>query len=63
MKKATHWITVNEQDYEQLEWYLFNDCEDWYTPEDGEIALVNPGHVLLCTLGDLGIEVYDVKKH
>ena len=62
MKQATHWCSANPEDMPQLEWYLLNDCEDFWEPESGEIAMVNPGHVLLCTLGDLGIEVYDVKK-
>jgi hypothetical protein len=42
MKQPTHWLTLNEDEWEIAEFILHNECEDWWNPEEGEYAVVNP---------------------
>ena len=41
-KQPTHWLTINEDEWDMVEFILKNECEDWWNPEAGEFPIINP---------------------
>ena len=60
-KQPTHWITVDESRWHEVEFYINNLVEDWWNPEEGEYPLINPHEAFLQKMGELGITVYDCR--
>ena len=61
-KQFTHWMTLNEGDYEKIAFYLNNLVEDWWNPSEGEFPLVNPHEAFIIKCEELGIDVVDCRK-
>ena len=38
----THWLTLDSSEWSTMQFFLENECEQWWNPEEGEFAVVNP---------------------
>jgi len=55
----TAWLTLTDEEYEHaLSKGLFDLCDDWNNPEDGEYRIINPHSRFYTVALFLGIEVY-----
>jgi len=61
-KQFTHWMTINPEDYDKVEFYLNNLVEDWWNPSEGEFPLVNPHEAFIEKMKEFDIDVVDCRK-
>ena len=59
-KQPTHWMTINPEQWKDVEFYINNLVEDWWNPEEGEFPLINPHEAFIIKMQELGITVYDL---
>lgn len=61
IRQHTHWLTVDESRWHEVEFYINNLVEEWWNPEEGEYALVNPHEAFLQKMDELGLPCYDCR--
>ena len=61
-KQPTHWMTINPEDWDKVEFYMHNLVEDWWNPSEGEFPLINPHEAFILKMKELDISVYDLRK-
>lgn len=61
-KQPTHWMTINPEQWEDVEFYINNLVEDWWNPEEGEFPLINPHEAFIEKMKELGIDVVDCRR-
>lgn len=61
-KQPTHWITVTDEEWDNIKFFVENLVEDWWNPSEGEFPLINPHEDFFKVCASQGIRVYDCKK-
>jgi len=62
IREATHWLTLNQDEYEIAEFILDNECEAWWNPEEGEYAVKNPTKAFKVWCDIHSLELYGDNK-